>query len=361
MDAGLANGTYEYKVTAVYEEGESPPAQSINVIVNDLGLDRPVNLSGYATDDLVVELSWDVPGLSEEELIYDLDAYTGSYIFPGYTMSTHMSPSGSCQLVSLRFFTETESGENAFRARVFDWAGSQPGTDMLFDRHVAANDQSWTDVDISGEEIFVDGDFVVGFGSINEDTYLAYDADYNNGRSWDYEEAGSIWTSHEETYLIRAVVLYDGLLQAEIGSSKDLLGYKLYRDFKQIDEDTIVLTTYTDTLPGWGTYTYNVKAVYDEGESAFSDEFVFGHYFGITEVPGIDASIYPNPSSDFVNIDSAEEITRITLRTIDGRVLLSVEEPGENTRLSTDELNSGIYLLELHTMTASGVYKLLVR
>ncbi|WP_162182441.1 fibronectin type III domain-containing protein [Lacinutrix jangbogonensis] len=48
------------------------------------------------------------------------------------------------------------------------------------------------------------------------------------------------------------------------------LGYNLYRD-NVLLVGSIVGTTYTDTLPNYGTYDYYVTAIYDEGESTQSN------------------------------------------------------------------------------------------
>ncbi len=256
----------------------------------------PTNLTAQAGDGYV-HLEWDEPAEEQttEELIYDNDVYTGAYRWPGYTMGTQMSPAEDCQVLTLRFLT---SGSGIFNAEVYNWADAQPGTTLLLDQEVTAIDDDWVDVDVSDDNLFIDGDFVVGFGSVNETAHIAYDGNLNNGRSWDYNPSDQSWTTWTEAYLIRAVVLYgDGTMEelspvlhqkttvpvvrsderisipvsgVNSGTVRDeeLLGYNLYRDDNLVNPDPLLLNEYTDyDVENDVTYSYYVTAVYDVGES----------------------------------------------------------------------------------------------
>ena len=306
LDEDLEDGTYTYHVTAVYDEGESEASNSVEVVIEDIDLDPPVNLTAEVVADVNVDLDWDAPGTATgeiEELIYDNDGnYTGAYSYTGYTMATQMSPAEPCQILTLRFFT-SDSGD--FNAEVYNWAGTQPGDDLLFTQSTAAIDEQWVDVDVSGEDLWIDGDFMVGFGSLAQTPYVGYDGNLDNGRSWDRDNTSGAWAPWNEAYLIRAVVLYpDGRIaelsptvvqtipnpitpgertnlsisgKAEstpVRGNRDLLGYKVYRDGVEIAETGATVTTYYDQNLDSGEYTYWVTALYTEGESEPSNEVV---------------------------------------------------------------------------------------
>ena len=59
-DMGLAPGTYEYYVTAVYDEGESGPSNTATAVVEELVLAAPTNLSSTSIEGDVA-LAWDAP------------------------------------------------------------------------------------------------------------------------------------------------------------------------------------------------------------------------------------------------------------------------------------------------------------
>jgi hypothetical protein len=241
-----------------------------------------------------------------------------------------MSPSGPCQILTLKYFTSIDAGDNSFNARVFDWAGTQPGTSTLYDQTVTAV-EGWLEVDVSGSNLTVDGDFVVGFGSLNETTFLAYDANLDNGRSWDWDGTAT-WSSWNEAYIIRAVVQYGDGTRAELGID-GLLGYNLYRDNVKVNESLITATTTVTGIPSFGTFVFNVSAVYDEGESAFSNDATVEYYFGIDELTDLDARIYPNPAADHVWIKSEKEAESIILYTMQGIKIIQVENPDRELKL----------------------------
>jgi len=266
----------------------------------------PTNLEGTVTGGNDVHLTWDAPGGgtgSTEELIYDNDGvFTGAYSYEGFTMSTHMSPQGPCQILSLKYLTSIDAGDNSFNAEVYGWddVAGTPTTTQLYTVGATAVDQDWLEIDVTSANLMVSGDFVVGFGSINATTYVAYDADLDNGRSWDYDPSTSSWAAYNEAYLIRAVVQYtDGTIReltavpakdapqqtriinsartsftgttaqpipAQTRGSRELLGYNVWRNGGMI-ANQITDTFYDDMDLANGGYSYLVTAVYDNGES----------------------------------------------------------------------------------------------
>jgi hypothetical protein len=268
----------------------------------------PTNLQGTVTGGNDVHLTWDAPGGggtgSTEELIYDNDGtFTGAYSYEGYTMSIHMSPQGPCQILTLKYFTSIDPGDNSFNAEVYGWdeVGGTPTTTQLYTVGATAVDQLWLEVDVTAANLMVSGDFVVGFGSINATTYVGYDGGLDNGRSWDFDPSTSSWSAYNEAYLIRAVVQYpDGSVReisavpamdtpkfanitksarstfsgstnmnpipAQTRGSRTLLGYNVWRNGANI-ANQITDTFYNDMDLANGGYSYLVTAVYDNGES----------------------------------------------------------------------------------------------
>ena len=313
MDAtGLSAMTYNATLVITNNSATATVNVPVSLTVeSSVTLDPPTNLQAQVSGTDVT-LTWEAPGGGTgitEELIYDNEVPTGGYSYNGYTMSTHMTPQGACQVLSLKYFT-TIGGvlePTIFNAEVYGWNGTQPSTTLLHSvENVNAVDGSWVEVDISAANLMVTGDFVVGFGSVVDSTYLGYDAGLNNGRSWDYDNAGT-WASWNEAYLIRAVVQYtDGKIRelsatpatfnpalkgalelsarthgstinnqlpipARNHASRELLGYNVYRNGSKINDATVTGLTYTDMGLSAGTYEYHVRALYSEGESGNSN------------------------------------------------------------------------------------------
>jgi len=318
-------------------------------------------------------------------------------------MATQMSPDGPCQVLELKYFVS--SGLAPFNAVVYDWAGSEPGTTELFNEgQMPTVEGDWMIVDIASDNLMVDGDFMVGFGSINGDVYMGYDADLNNGRSWDYDNAGT-WAAWNEAYLLRAVVEYPDGRVAEIGvgmsdgkvvispsyaateHSRDYAGvetvdpidarstraldhFNVFRSLDGADDYMMVGTVaaetgvseycYFDTDVDIQTgYCYKVTAVYmseeDECESDFAmdvaEEFDYVCVF-VTDVENPEAlisNLYPNPARDQVTITSNVEMSRVTVINYVGQLVEDMKVSQQKVTLNTSAFESGVYVVRIET------------
>lgn len=401
--AGLVAGTYE----AMIKISSNDPVNSVVTVPVTLEvggaapLDPPTNLEAELVGADNVQLTWEAPGGGGggtiEELIYDNGINTGAYSYNGFTMSTHMSPDGPCQVLAMKFYTTTQAGANDFNATMFEWAGSQPGTTIIYQENVTAVDNDWMEVDVSGQNINFSGDFVVGFGSVNGTTFLGYDGALNNGRSWDFNNATSQWDSWFEAYLIRAIVQYPDGRIAEIapsgqtitpavktsnmtahpanyqgvnpvkpidkiaGSTRNLQGYNVYRDNEMINTSLVTTTEYLDEGLESATYEYYVTAVYDAGESGASNIAIIEVPVGIEEVSQKQFNVYPNPASGMINISGVTEINQVRIINYTGQVVYQLNTGGTEIRINTGNLASGVYLLQVETLEGWSGQKLIIR
>ena len=384
---GLAAGNYDAFLVVTSNSINNPSIDiPVNLEVTEEVFEAPQNLV-VETIGSTVNLSWSAPGTSGTgELIYDNNGtYTGSYTYDGFSMSTHMSPAGPCKVLKLKYFTSFDSGDALFNAEVYGWSDSEmmPGTDLLLGTQATAINDEWVEVDISAENLIVQGDFVVGFGSIDETTFLAYDENLNNGRSWDYDHNGT-WSAWTEAYLIRAVVEYMDGTVAEISPSvpsgiksgnqtkserirrnvsgvahsgndfREPSGYNVYRNGNMIAE-LLSETTYSDDIIENGTYTYFVTAVYPNGESEPSNSVV-------VEITGVgteevdrenDLKIYPNPANHNLTISSDAEIQGVSLTDAGGQQVYSIVDSGKYFKINVSDFKPGLYVLSINT--AKGV------
>ncbi|MCX6233738.1 MAG: T9SS type A sorting domain-containing protein [Bacteroidetes bacterium] len=301
----LTEGTYNASLLVASNDPDTPEITvPVTLTVEPSPYDPPTNLEAIV-DCYDINLTWQAPGGGgqTEELIYDNNVATNGYQWIGYTMSTHMSPQGPCQLLAVKYYTILEAGDNTFNCNLFEWAGTEPGTDIIYTQLVDGVADDWVTVDLSAQNITFSDDFVVGFGSINATTFIGFDANLNNGRSWDFDETGLTWSPWTEAYLERAIVQYaDGSIEELAGSPfepvqvnaetftninrtgsgtsindvkpienksfrEDPIGYNIYRDGSQINGDPVTDLFYTDPDLALGTYTYEVTAVYSGGES----------------------------------------------------------------------------------------------
>lgn len=95
-----------------------------------------------------------------------------------------------------------------------------------------------------------------------------------------------------------------------------------------------------------------------DGENATVDD---GVEVGAEEVS---LTIYPNPSTDYVNIVSSASIDNVVLYDITGRQLRRVDCPKDGTRRGTIDIGSlalGVYMMEVRLSDGSIVVKRLIK
>ena len=79
-----------------------------------------------------------------------------------------------------------------------------------------------------------------------------------------------------------------------------------------------------------------------------------------TENNAMEVSVYPNPASDFVNIE-AEDLQSVTLTDINGKTLGSMAAKGHSIRLDVSGLKAGVYFISAKTRSTSSFVKSILK
>lgn len=148
--------------------------------------------------------------------------------------------------------------------------------------------------------------------------------------------------------------------------------YNVYRNGALIG--TTTNKSYVDKLPIFGTYNYKITAVYYDGESrpdtasritwANSSHLKDNNFqsSGKTIEPNIPITIFPNPTSDILNIEFAADlqITKVEVMNIIGNTVMSFIPNAVNGHLQMNlsGISSGYYTLLIHTSNGLSVTKI---
>jgi hypothetical protein len=285
----------------------------------------------------------------------------------------------------MKFYTSIDPGDNTFNATLFEWDGPEPSSTITYQEPATAVDGDWMEVDISAENVMFDGDFVVGFGSINGTTYVGYDAGLDNGRSWDYDNGSGAWSTWNEAYLIRAIVEYEGGVIEELGgiSTSDkpvisrsfanvshprnvtnveqappmnnrsvdgleLEGYNVFRDGSKINGDLVETEEYMDMDVPISTVEYYVTAVYTGGESDPSNTVEVVVTSVIDNKESL-IKIYPNPASNVLNIEAGANVQMLTIMNTAGQMVYQNSIEQGTTRIDINDYRSGVYILQIES------------
>ncbi|MCB9473925.1 MAG: hypothetical protein H6678_08955 [Candidatus Delongbacteria bacterium] len=290
-------GGLQFDVTVT--DGECEVSETIALVLEPLL--APFALEGTMDPHTgVANLSWawyeDMISLS-----YDPGVAWDAIAQPGLTQAVRMSPEGPCQLIGLAYFLFNDQEDPEFVAQAFSWEGSAPAAEPFFTRSVLAQTQHWSFVPVHSEELYLEEDFVVGFGSVNASVLLGRDPQHDAGRSWSQDSTGT-WTAVPANCLVRAVVRYldqsvalldpapvrrDSRLGTATGpvserrlggvevpfqplpAAREFLHFELARNGQSIGSSAEA--SFSDTLHQEGDFSYTVSAVYDEGLSLPSE------------------------------------------------------------------------------------------
>ena len=139
-------------------------------------------------------------------------------------------------------------------------------------------------------------------------------------------------------------------------------GYNVYRDDVMINTELITEPTFVDELDENGTYVYGVTAVYYFGESELSMTVsVYIEITGITQYYQGELLVFPNPATEYVQIQAEIELVRIILLDNAGKAVKNERAVESHHRLDVSQLERGIYYLRIETRQGMAIRKITVR
>ena len=92
------------------------------------------------------------------------------------------------------------------------------------------------------------------------------------------------------------------------------------------------------------------------------DDVKFGSYTALSSdhfEKLTNVNLYPNPSSDFININSADSIEEYSIYDLTGRIVKNSNPNSNNFRINVTSLNKGIYLVKLSSGDKTGSIKII--
>lgn len=147
---------------------------------------------------------------------------------------------------------------------------------------------------------------------------------------------------------------------AVLAACLDPDGYNIYRNGEQLNFSLITEPQYIDE-PGTGTWEYYVTAVYYFGESGPSNSQTVV-ITGIEEsMAGYNVSIYPNPATDLLTIQSDIPVTQISLVNDAGVEILNVNPMEKLINLPIKQIGLGIYVIIIRSELNTTTRKIIIR
>ncbi|MDR0364727.1 MAG: C25 family cysteine peptidase [Bacteroidales bacterium] len=132
-----------------------------------------------------------------------------------------------------------------------------------------------------------------------------------------------------------------------------LLGYNVYRDKEQINQEIIAPDTFEyideeELAPG--LYCYTISVAYEDCEDiVFAPLEICVEPVGINDIENKQSvRVYPNPANSQITV-VAENMERITIFNIAGKLIKEIECRDYSIDIPVSDFENGIYLLQINT------------
>jgi len=420
-----ADGTYtkavvegEYGITcsaAGYDTEEIIGVEVTGVHVEDFALvpepcDPPLNLEGEVvfTSVFDVQLTWDSPGggTIDEWIHYDDGVQFnnigltegGTWIAAVRFEPSQLEPYMGTLLTEISLFPmgfnttyvlKVWTGANAANLIV-----DQPMNDLVIEAWNTVVLDTPVPIDISQELWFgyelldqAPGDYpagvdvgpaVAGYGDmISQDGGVTWETLSGYGLNYNWNLQAHVVSMDGEAVALPTIPKTavenprsGGLTAGDVNTSlsivttmadRSLLGFNVYRDNVQINDDLVYMTSYLDTELVYGTYDYCVTAVYTLCESECSNVVTIV-VDDIDELDNMFVNVYPVPAKEFVNIEVSQDIREFRIMNYVGQVVYEHNfADGEVvTQVNTANYRAGSYLVEFTSVDGGITHKQII-
>ena len=359
-DTAVDNGTYVYCVRVVYPGYTSDRACAAPVIV--LNCDPATNVQAVAHGS-TVNLTWDAPtdagGDNNITITYgfegDIEAdgwdihsfntwrqvgtieYPSGNVYPhegSFQMQCHWDNGDQNEwLISPRFALPAQ-------ANLTFWTYLTCGSthaDHYYVKISIDNGFSWTELwDASTQP--------AGINHYDEaiNISLAEYANQNIKLAWHALATGGLYYA----WFVDDITIS--------GVATEDYTYTVTRDGVEI-ANGLTETNYIDENVASGTHNYCVEVVYNTCTSVPACATVVG----IENDSFSKIKVYPNPATDNITIECAENINKVEIFDVLGRMVMSNKNVLSKTNIDISSFVNGVYFLIVHTANEKGEYRVI--
>ncbi|NOX47413.1 MAG: T9SS type A sorting domain-containing protein [Chlorobi bacterium] len=375
-------GTYTYCITAVYDIGESECSESISTLVYT-SLPAPINLTG--TEVMIfgdtIHLTWDSPevgnwihwdsGVNDDDGVGLFDG--GTFYIASHWNPENIYPYNEYTLTKISFFPFNDPNA-IYTLKV--WVGANAMTEIISQPVNYYITNIWNEVNLNNpvnlneiNELWfgyavthsegtrpagIDaGPAIQGLGdmiSLDATEWTSMSVEYGLDYNWNIKAYVSMTGKETEVQISKPSQPNSNPGLKDINTSngnKGLLSYNIYRD--DILLANTVETSYSYIPIELGIYTYCVTAVYDEGESECSNDWIITILSNINENQLKNIQVFPNPTSKLVNIKSDVQIKNIKVYNYAGQMILDKKTNNNFYEINTSQFETGIYFFRVET------------
>ena len=389
IDNVIPNGTYNYQISAVYDNCESSLTKAITVLVFiPQYCETPVNISASALQySNTAVITWNEPEnidqilsgyniyrnevkINEELLLdteyQDEDLPNGSYIYQVSVEYDFCGESVLTQEVSVEIFVPqycntpvNVSGvsEKYSTTAVITWDEPENIDQQLLGYNIYREGSKINNT-LRSEREYIDSELDNGIYTYQVTAIYDY-----CGESDLINATPTFVTIHvpqycdepENLFLTYATCVCPSIFlfwNAPEIIDQILLGYNIYRNNIKINTELVTETEYSNERMPYESYIYQVSAVYDYcGESVLTEGKEAEVFVGINSNQSESYKLFPNPATDNLTITGAG-LNRVEIFDIQGRKVAEYINLKEMLQINDlKKFENGIYLVKMFSNT----------
>lgn len=180
------------------------------------------------------------------------------------------------------------------------------------------------------------------------------------------DDCGEIEDTYEELNFLPGETIYFKLFYRDIQTG-DITNIQVKKPNGNILWDYDFISEWPNNFAAWAYWIWPTDSTWEDGVYNVTVTFggkTYETIFGINtnllvNEPEInEVLIFPNPTSDFINVQSVEEISSISVYDLAGREISKHFPQSVNTTIDFSGFNTGIYLVKVDSADTSQTFKI---
>ena len=372
----------------------------------------PQNLTGELVDNNIA-ISWDEPGNGAQWVHWDTTEYEtsygliqgGTFIAASRMMVEDLEGFTDYYFTKLSFFPTSDTNAEY---TIMVWQGENADTLLVSQQVEEVNLGEWNEVTIIDPiQIDVEQELwfgvsvtheamygVIGGGSgsanVGHGAYISLDGEnWNEAQnigfnhnwllrgflSFTLDEGKKLGKqspqlpkqttfSYENTFFEEKAAVKDIHFYGDKGAKSIFQHYRLIHKVEGSSWDYIADTTASSFVLNNvedGVHYFMVYCVYEGGESMPEGPFILDTSpDGISELKSVSLVIFPNPTSQYLNIASEHRMKKLLIYNTMGQLVQEKKLDADEYQMDLESLSEGNYFLKVETLEGYGLHQLII-
>ena len=349
----FAQGSYSFRVDALYFNGLTIPGENRLVYVSDCF--PPTNIKEEHDENLNVTLTWDEP--LEENLMATFSGEMVNFLATsGFCcewaigqryLPEDLEPYNGLAITQVAFIAGGPN--NVYSIQIYTDNGFGGPDNLIYNQQIESFKVEAINKVYLETPVIIDADMVLWVvvdccQTSEGNVFGMSDVVVDMKGNFLYRDFGSDNTSGWSTNGSSGCMeIYLGGDSKVMSNTREVRNYNVFRNNELIGSN-LSGNAYSDNVPEIGIYTYGVQSVKSDCTSLVKEISVNVGYEDLIELNNPIISVYPNPSGNTLNIRTVLQNAHLEVYDLNGRLIHSQRITENVTTVDTGNWAEGVYV-----------------